>query len=51
MELLVRTDRDLMLVSDMRGVETVIHAEGLDSPYRRFVIPAVAPWEMVLVVV
>jgi hypothetical protein len=50
-ELLVRTGCDLMRITDMSGLETVVHADGVDGPYRRFVIPTIAPWEMCLAVV
>jgi len=50
-ELLVRGDHDRMRVTDMRDAETQVKADGADGPYRRFVLPVVLPWEMVLAVV
>ncbi|MBI4558404.1 MAG: hypothetical protein HY706_12555 [Candidatus Hydrogenedentes bacterium] len=50
-ELLVRTGNDLMKITDMRGVETPVQADLTDGPYRRFRLPTIPPWEMVLVFV
>lgn len=49
-ELLVRTENDIMRVTDLRGVETKVKADQANGPYRRFVLPTVSPWEMVLVI-
>ena len=47
-ELLVRTEADSMRVTDMRGVVTELKADRTDGPYRRFVLPTLPPWGMVL---
>jgi len=48
--LLILTDKERIRVFDMTGAESHVRASGTDGPYRRFVIPAVGPWEMRLVV-
>ena len=50
-ELLVRTGNDLMRVTDMRGLETLVKADRSDGLYRRFALPAILPWEMVLALI
>ncbi|MBI5093514.1 MAG: hypothetical protein HZB26_13865 [Candidatus Hydrogenedentes bacterium] len=50
-EMLVHTESSAVLVTDMRGAETQVKSSGADGPYRRFVLPNVAPWEMALAVV
>ena len=49
--LLVRTERRTIRITDMHGRETAIQGSGEDGPYRRFVLPEIAPWEMALAVV
>lgn len=49
--LLIHTDRTKIRVFDMKGAESQIRQSGSDGPYRRFVIPAIEPWHMRLVVV
>jgi len=49
-ELLARTESDVLRVTDMRGAETEVKAGRTDGPYRRFTLPAVPPWEMVLAI-
>jgi hypothetical protein len=50
-ELLVRTGNDLMRVTDMRGLETLVKADRSDDLYRRFALPTILPWEMALALV
>jgi len=50
-EVMILTEKDAMRVTDMRGKETQVKAGGTDGPYRRFALPLVPPWEMVLAVV
>ena len=50
-ELLVRTENDVIQMTDMHGTETEVKAHGVDGAYRRFALPAVPPWEMALAVV
>lgn len=49
--LLIHTDRKEIRVFDMQGAQSQIRQSGSDGPYRRFVIPAIEPWNMRLVVV
>lgn len=49
--LLVLTDKTEMRVFDMDCRETRVASSAADGPYRKFVIPAVEPWQMRLVVV
>lgn len=51
MVLLIHTERAKVRVFDMQGAESQIRQSGSDGPYRRFVIPAVEPWNMRLVVI
>ncbi len=46
----IRTDREQARVFDMTGGESRVRCSGSDGPYRRFVIPAIEPWHMRLVV-
>jgi len=48
--LLLLTDKAEISVFDMECRETKIAASGSDGPYRKFVIPAIDPWQMRLVV-
>ena len=50
-ELLVRTGNDLMRVTDMSGLETLVKADRSDDLYRRFALPAILPWETALALV
>jgi hypothetical protein len=50
-ELLVHTGNDQMRLFDMRGEEIHVASEASDGPYRRFALPPIAPWEMVLALV
>lgn len=47
---LALTNKERIRVFDMSGAESQVRASGTDGPYRRFVIPAIGPWEMRLVV-
>jgi hypothetical protein len=49
-ELAINTTADQVRVFDMQAKEHVLRAASADSPYRRFVLPAVEPWSMRLVV-
>ena len=51
LDLAVATSADEARVFDMQAKEHVIRASNTDGPYRRFVLPAVEPWTMRLVVV
>jgi hypothetical protein len=46
--LLVRTEGDQLVFSDMHLRKTTVPASGKDGPYRRFVLPDMNPWEMAL---
>lgn len=48
--LMLRTDLDQIRVFDMECAETAVRAAGTDGPYRRFILPQIAPWQMRLVV-
>jgi hypothetical protein len=48
--LMLRTSRTFIRVYDMDGKEQRIASSGSEAPYRKFIIPHIAPWEMVLVV-
>ncbi|HOD50270.1 MAG TPA: hypothetical protein PLJ71_08430 [Candidatus Hydrogenedentes bacterium] len=50
MTLLVHTAGDVMRITDMRGAQSEVEAAGADGPYKEFVLPAIAPWEMLLAV-
>jgi hypothetical protein len=50
-ELMVKTENETLRAVDMRCNETTVKAEGGDGPYKRFVLPVVAPWEMLLLMV
>ena len=50
-QLLVRTESDVIEVTGMHGAETQVKTNGSDGVYRRFTLPVVPPWEMVLAVV
>jgi len=49
--LAIATTADEARVFDMQAQEHVIRASNADGPYRRFILPAVEPWTMRLVVV
>jgi hypothetical protein len=51
LDLAIATSADEAHVFDMHAKEHVIRASSADGPYRRFVLPAVEPWTMRLVVV
>ncbi len=51
LDLAVATSAGEARVFDMQAKEQVIRASNTDGPYRRFVLPAVEPWTMRLVVV
>jgi len=51
LELAVATTADTAHAFDMQAREQVIRARNSDGPYRRFILPAVEPWTMRLVVV
>jgi hypothetical protein len=51
LDLAIATTTDEARVFDMQGKERVVRASHSDGPYRRFVLPAVEPWTMRLVVV
>jgi hypothetical protein len=51
LDLAVATSADEARVFDMQAKEHVIRASSTNGPYRRFVLPAVEPWAMRLVVV
>jgi hypothetical protein len=51
LDLAVATSADEARVFDMQAKEHVIRASNTNGPYRRFVLPAVEPWTMQLVVV
>ena len=46
--LLVRTAANELRLTDMRMQQATVSAAGSDTPYRRFVLPDMSPWEMVL---
>jgi len=48
--LAVRTDRAELRVLDMAGRETLVRRTARDGPYGKFVLPAIDPWHMRLVV-
>ena len=48
--LALRTDRKTIRVVDMVGDATVVDTGMEDGPYRRFMLPPMAPWSMCLVV-
>jgi hypothetical protein len=48
--LMVRTDRRLIKVYDMKCRETVIRSSGTDGPYQKFIIPFIDQWQMRLAV-
>ena len=48
--LLLLTDCRTIRVWDMDCRKTTVTSVGSDGPYRKFVIPAVGPWQMRLVV-
>jgi len=50
MTLLVHTAGDVMRITDMRGSQSEVEAAGADGPYKEFVLPTIAPWEMLLAV-
>ena len=50
LELAINTTVDQVRVFDMQAKEQVVRAASADDPYRRFVLPAVEPWSMRLVV-
>jgi hypothetical protein len=50
-ELAIATTAAEALVFDMQGQERVVRASHTDGPYRRFVLPAVEPWAMRLLVI
>jgi hypothetical protein len=51
LDLAVATSAEEARVFDLQAKEHVIRASNTDGPYRRFVLPAVEPWTMRLVVV
>jgi len=50
-ELFVRTENNRLHLTGMDSAATDVPAQGVDGPYRRFVLPEVPPWEMALAVV
>lgn len=48
--LMLHTENQTARLYDMSCAPTVIRSTGSDGPYRKFVIPSVAPWQMRLVV-
>ena len=51
LELAVATTANTARVFDMQAKEQAIHTRSSEGPYRRFVLPAIEPWTMRLVVV
>ena len=49
-ELLARTNGGPMVLVRMDGSETVLPASGQDGAYDRYLLPALKPWEMLLLV-
>ncbi|MCP4642637.1 MAG: hypothetical protein GY851_19485 [bacterium] len=49
--ILVRTNRSEMRVTDMACGETSVTAAGQEGPYKRFVLPTIQPWNLVLLTV
>jgi hypothetical protein len=47
--LLIQTDKAQIRVFDMHAAESQVRSSGSDGPYRKFVIPAIEPWQMRLV--
>lgn len=47
--LMLLATSETIKVYDMQCHETTIHSSGTDGPYRKFVVPEVAPWEIRLV--
>jgi len=50
-QLVVHTENEVLKVTGMQGSETQAKADGTDSPCKRFMLPVLPPWEMVLAVV
>jgi hypothetical protein len=48
--LLLRTKNNTIKLYDMDCKQTVITATGTDGPYKRFIIPQVNPWQIMLAV-
>jgi hypothetical protein len=48
--LMLRTESQTATIYDMNCAQTVIRSTESDGPYRKFVIPSIAPWQMRLVV-
>ena len=46
--LMLLTDEAELNIFHMNCVEAVVQASGTDGPYKRFVLPEVGPWEMLL---
>lgn len=49
-ELQLRTNKDRITVYDMACNATVVKAADVDTPYTRFVLPGIGPWQMRLVI-
>ena len=48
--LMLRSDAETVSVFDMRCEQTIVHADGTDRAYRKYVLPRVEPWTMMLAV-
>ncbi|HTN08811.1 hypothetical protein [Agriterribacter sp.] len=48
-EVMIRTNKKLIRVFDMKCKETVIPSSGTDGPYQKFIIPYVDAWQIRLV--
>jgi hypothetical protein len=49
-EIMLRVNGDEIIIYDMRNKSERIRSSGSDGIYKKFVLPEIAPWEMVLVV-
>ena len=51
LSLMLRTTADSLQVTDSACSATLVRAAATDGPYRRFVLPRIAPWEMRLLTI
>jgi len=49
-EVILRVNGDEIIIYNMRNRSEKIRSSGSDGIYKKFVLPEIAPWEMVLVV-
>ena len=48
--MLIHADKAQIRVFDMHATASQVRSSGSDGPYGKFVIPAIEPWQMRLVV-